>query len=346
MCTKKVRDSNSEDLELRDPQEIKKKIKELLKAYKNLQEKPENDRLVESIARVTGSLGTLYWKLDDFSHARSYFIKALDAYKKIDDHYHLASVWGALGSLYLQYKDYDAALHYTEKAHAYWKNKSHLNERLICFQNLGTIYKNLGQIEKAADNVLEAMRLAVKLKDEIQFAKSIQILLEHYELKEDYQMLKELKTKALEFWAALDLPQRQFKTLVDLGVIYQVLEQPDKAINSFKNAFNVAYHIGDLKKMHLAQGFIAEVYFNKRDLDRAREVYIETFKLAVYIAALTKGKKGEKTYSGTDFERINKSKLILLSLGLSESKIAEIQRNTEKEAKKTLKIRKEQKEKK
>ncbi len=344
MCPKNTEDKNSKVIKSSDPEEIKRRIQELRSAYKKLQKKTKNDQVIESIARITGSLGTLFWKLDDFSHARSFFIKSLDAYKRLDDDYHLASVWGALGSLYLQYKDYDAALHYTEKAHAYWKNRPHLNERLICFQNLGTIYKNLNKIDKAADNILEAMRLAVKLRDETEFAKSIQVLLEYYELKEDYQMLKELKMKALEFWTALDIPERQFKTLVDLGVIQQILEQPERAISFFKKAFNVAYNLGDLEKMYFSQGFIAEVYFNKRDIDKAREIYIETFKLAVYIAALSRARKNQSTYSGVGFERINKSKLILHSLGVSESKVAEIQKKTEIEAKKTLKQQKSKKE--
>src|SRR6056297_1498935 len=130
MCPKNTEDKNSKVIKSSDPEEIKRRIQELRSAYKKLQKKTKNDQVIESIARINGSLGSLFWKLDDFSHARSFFIKSLDAYKRLDDDYHLASVWGALGSLYLQYKDYDAALHYTEKAHAYWKNRPHLNERL------------------------------------------------------------------------------------------------------------------------------------------------------------------------------------------------------------------------
>ncbi len=311
----------------------KKKINDLLDAYEKLRNKTRTEQVIENIARVAASLATLYWKENLTQDARKYFVIALENYKEIDDKFHVASVRGALGSMYISIEDYDAALHYTEKAFSYWAQKSFLNERLLCLQNLGIIYKNLNNINKAADYVLKALQLAIKLRDENEFAKSIQILLEYYEINEDYQMLRELKLKALEFWRSMKLKARQFKTLIDLGVLDQTLELPERAIDGFKAAFNLAYHLGDLEKMYLAQGFIGEVYFDQRKIKKAKKVYKEVFKLAVYIAHLRTKKNGN--FQSKDFERINRSKLVLLSLGLDEPKISKLFNQAADEAKKT-----------
>ena len=213
---------------------------------------------------------------------------------------------GSLGSLDLQLGDYISAKRFCEDSYEYFKTSNYLNERIACLQNLGLIHLQLGQEEQAVDYVLNALRMAMQLQDEDQFVSVIQILLEYYERQTNYEMLKELKLKSLEFWEAMKLNTRQYKTLIDLGVLSQILEQWDEALQFFKKAYNIAYAIKDSEKMYTAKGFIGEVYVKQQEIEEAISAYIEAFMLAIYLDLS---------------DEIEKMRAVLLTLGVDHEEL-------------------------
>jgi tetratricopeptide (TPR) repeat protein len=303
--------------------DIEKEIDDLLGNFKILAEKKENELVLTQKAQLAFQLGTLYHEQELYANAHHYFSIALTCYHKLNDKQNLASVQGALGSLFIQLGDFPQALEHTENAFAYWQNTTFLNERLACLQNLGIIHLRLSHEEIAVDYILNAMKMAMQLQDEVQFALSIQILLEFYEIQQKYDMLKELKLKALQFWQSMQIYPRQNKTLIDLGVLSEIINQFDDAIGFFKQAYNLAFKQNDAEKMFLAQGFIAECYFKIHELDKARQTYLEAFKLALYLENI----KGV-------FEGKEQMRVALLMLGVDQRKIEEIEIETKQEIEK------------
>ena len=313
-------------------------IADLFKLVQKLQKEPDTPANNESKANMASNLALLLWKDEKLNQARRFFTIALESYTKIGDELRAASINGALGSLYLSIEEFEMAEHYTKDAYSFWsvKGSSHLNEKLSCLQNFGIIYKNLNQIEKAAENVLKAMELAIKLGDEHEFAKSVQILLEYYESIERYDMLLELKGKSLEFWRFLKIPEREFKTFIDMGVICQLMDNHDDSLMYFKEGFNVAFALGDLEKMYLAQGFVGEAYFKMHDVEKAKKTYIEAYKLAVYIHALQEASGKDQLKISEMANNEQSMQIVLLSLGVTQDeikKIAEIAINEAKNKK-------------
>ncbi|MCK4798724.1 MAG: tetratricopeptide repeat protein, partial [Spirochaetes bacterium] len=264
-------------------QEIEKKIKigifEIQETY-NVNETPI---ILELRADLASKVGMLYSDLEDFSEAQRYFQLALVGYGQLELTQKVAAIKGTLGALYLNNGDHLMALKFYEDAYEFWKNTNFLNERIVCLQNLGLIHLKLEDSIKASDFIFEAMKKSISLQDETQFAISIDILLRYYEEKDRYDMLLELKKKALEFWRSLDITERIFKTLIDIGVISQILNENKVALSNFKNAFNLAYSLNQLEQMFLAQGFIAEVYVKLKDIEKAKHTYMQAYKLAVFI---------------------------------------------------------------
>ncbi|WP_371802119.1 tetratricopeptide repeat protein [Candidatus Lokiarchaeum ossiferum] len=284
--------------------DIQKAIQEGIIELKKTYEKEENIKVIEERATIASSLGVLLWKDNQSQDAKKYFLLALGEYEKLNDDFKIATTQGTLGSLFLELGEYALSQKYNEDAYEYWKGTNFLNERIACLQNLGIILLRNQDELKASEYILEGLRMAISLQDENQFAITIQILLEHYEKLKRFDMLLELKKKALEFWTQMDLPQRKFKTLIDLGVISQLMEDFSAAITFFKPAFNIGYHAGDLEKMFLAEGFLAETYLKLRETEKAKNTYLQAFKLAVYINV-------EKDYK----QHVEAMRLALLSLG-------------------------------
>ncbi len=286
--------------------DIHKAIQDGIIELKKTYERQETPKIIEERATIASSLGVLLWKNNQSQDAKKHFLLALGEYEKIKDPFKIATTQGTLGSLFLELGKYSLSQKYNEDAYEYWKNTSFLNERIACLQNLGILYLRNQDEVKATEYVLEGLRMAISLQDENQFAVTIQILLEHYEKLKRFDMLLELKKKALEFWTQMDLPQRKFKTLVDLGVITQLLEDFLGAISYFKQAFNIGYNSGDLEKMFLSEGFLAESYLKLQEIEKAKKTYLQAFKLAVYLNV-------DKDYK----QHVESMRLALLSLGYS-----------------------------
>ncbi|MHA1887215.1 MAG: tetratricopeptide repeat protein [Promethearchaeota archaeon] len=287
-------------------QAIQLGMKELKETYKH----PNTPLIQDQRAEILAQLGVLLWKKDDFREARKYFLMALTEYESLKDQFKIANVKSSLGSLFIQMGEYSLALRYNLEALEYWNTKNFLNERIAALQNVGICYLQMKEDIKAADYLLKALQMAVYLEDESQFANTIQVLLEYYEKQQRYDMLLELKRKALDFWTTLNLPLRQFKTLIDLGVICQILNEFKTALNYFKQAYNIAYNMADLEKMYLAEGFIGECYVKLGDISQARKIYLQTFKLAVYLNVFSDHQ-----------EAVDSMRLLLLTLGFSRKEL-------------------------
>ncbi len=298
-------------------------ISKLIKILKKTYEKEETTEIIEERATLCSNLAVLYTKKESLEDSQKFFLESIQGYEKLNDDFKLASTKGALSSLYIQMGKYSLAKHYAEEAYLYWEKSMHLNERLACLQNLGIILLKLNEEAEASDYVLEAIKMAIQLQDEDQFAQSIHILLNYFENKKRYDMLLELKKKALEFWEQMNLEERQFKTLIDLGVISQILEGFEDAVIYFKKAFNIGYKSGNLEQMYLAEGFIAESYLNKKDIEKAKYTYLQAFKLAVFL-----------NMNGKHQNDVNLMRMALLSLGFTVEELLKEADDALKEIKK------------
>jgi tetratricopeptide (TPR) repeat protein len=280
-------------------------------------EQAETEEILEIRGDLGAELGLLYWKKEDFPEARKYFQLALGAYSKIHDDFHIASVQGALGSLEIEQQQYIKALQYLEPALHYWEQNPQIQERIVCLQNLAITSLRLERESLGVDYCIKAMELASHIPNEQLFAESAQILLEYYEQRQKFDIIRTIKQKALELWTKLDNKIRQFKTLIDIGVLSQMLEDFPAALGAFKRAYNVGFDLHDSQRMYLAEGFIGEVYFKQKEIEKAKEAYLRAFMLAVYLQ---------------NAEEIEKIRAVLLTLGMEQRDIQE----KEKEAKKAI----------
>lgn len=78
--------------------------------------------------------------------------------------------------------------------------------------------------------------------------------------------------------------------------------------------------------MFLAEGFLAESFLNRNEIEKAKYAYLQTFKLAVFL-----------NINGKHQEDVNSIRLALLSLGYSNEEILKEAEEALKEVKKEKK---------
>ncbi|MHA1519742.1 MAG: tetratricopeptide repeat protein [Promethearchaeota archaeon] len=303
--------------------ELKKSVQIGLKELKNTYKTKEIESNIDNRAQIAANLGFFYWKLENLPDSRKYFLLALSEYEKLKDEFKIANIQGSLGSLFLQMGEYAFALKYSEISFQFWKDKNYLNERIVSMQNMGICYLRMKEDLKATEIILDALQMAIHLEDEEQFAVTIQILLEYYEKLQRYDMLLELKRKALDFWSKLNLSDREFKTLIDLGVICQILEEYKTSIIYFKRAYNIGYNSGNIERMYLSEGFIGECFIKLGEIEKAKHIYLQAFKLVVFL---------NTTSDHTN--DIESMRILLMTLGYTLQELANEEKLALKEAEK------------
>jgi tetratricopeptide (TPR) repeat protein len=291
------------DSELKPVEEL---IKEALVKLKKTYELDEDDEILKQRADLSTELGLLYWENKKAADSKKFLNLGLAGYTKLEDYAQIASIHSVMGTMNVQMQNYPDAVANLRLAVDYWKTSPQKSEYLACLQNLGIAYLNMNEEEKATDAIIEGMNITIEMKDEQAFAETLQILLEYYEERKQYDVLIIYKEKALEFWLHMDNKERQFKTLIDLGVLHQIQDEFQDALASFKRAYNVAHKLNDANRMYLAEGFIGESYFKLQDLPGAREAYMRAFMLAIYLK-----RKNE----------IEQMRVALLTLGVEEQEI-------------------------
>jgi len=292
-------------------------------------EDSENLDYIRKRANLYAELGILYSQVNNINKARDYLMAALRDFIKLDDKVAIASTKSSIGSIYLTNGDYITAKSFFSEAYSFWNEAPYLNERIAALNSLGICELNLGNEDSGVEKVLKAISIAAKLRDDAEFLFSIEILLRYFEEKKNYDVLRELKYKALEYWSQdSKFILRKYKTLIDIGVLSQILDDYTTALKNFKEAFNISLEIGDFKRAYLAQGFIAETFVSLKEIEKAKETYLNAYMIALLI---------DLESNKEDTEEAEQMKAALIMLGVSPEIIHEKKKEALEEKKKLKK---------
>ncbi len=121
------------------------------------------------------NIGKIYYKINKFSKALEYYQKALKINQEKGDKIQIAQSLSNLGNVYYEMKDYKKALTFYHKSLEMTDEKqintqlsnsekqSFLQGKAVLLNNLGLVYKNLGDYKKA----LDYCKSSIQIKEEI-----------------------------------------------------------------------------------------------------------------------------------------------------------------------------------
>lgn len=114
---------------------------------------------LEGEAKVYNNIGNLYSEID-YEKALENFIKSLSLAQKLDIKDLIAGLYLNIGTACLRKKNYNKALTYYEKSLLMFTKLNNTIGLTQSLQNLGLIYFNLNQLDKAAGFLIEARKKA------------------------------------------------------------------------------------------------------------------------------------------------------------------------------------------
>lgn len=158
------------------------------------------------------------------------------------------------------------------KEYNYWEGQAYsLNQ-------LGTVYRNTSQYQKAVDLHLEALAAAEKANNTELRVLSLNMLGVVYRRTDAIKTALDYNQRALELAESVDNPSVHIKRSINvalngIGNLYQALEQYDQAILQFERALKLEEELGNKLGLAINHQNIGHCLEEKGDLEAALENY-------------------------------------------------------------------------
>lgn len=166
------------------------------------------------------------------------------------------------------------------------------------FNFLSVVYRDQGEYEKSTAYSTQSLQLAQSVNDRTQEAYSYNNISTIYRLMGSYPAAIEKLYKALEIFENINDQVGIAYCYYNLGLVYQKQENFDKALENFETTIKLREKLDDIEGKTKAMGRVGEIYLHKKNYNQAFIIFSEI----------------EKAYKRIGDQR----SLIVIRMGLAE----------------------------
>jgi len=247
------------------------------------------------------------------------YVKALNMYEEVQQYYEIAGFTEGLGwlnfsiaGLYNMISDNENALKHSHIALQYYREITESTGDstgvMICYGQLGDIYINTGEMDKALEYHQAALRLRKKTGVKSAIADGYQGMGKIYYYQKDY-------TKALEYFQKAIGLRRDIRTTTGtatlmkyVGSIYLEQGNIKKGQNYLLGALSLA-RIGKQRQIEKeALGKIIEIYLEQQDVEKAKEYFSQYIAISDSVANFEVSNKITSYMVKSEIEKQRKEK--------------------------------------
>lgn len=105
------------------------------------------------------NLGNIYSDLSEYAMAESCYLSALQAYNRLNNTLHITKTLINIGVLKYEQKEYEAAIRQFKEALVYVEEVKDHDLKASCYNNLGTIFREKGELDSAELYLSDAINL-------------------------------------------------------------------------------------------------------------------------------------------------------------------------------------------
>ncbi len=204
----------------------------------------ENDTERAKLLRVRGWTDI---KTGEYDSAQEYLLDALNLCKELEKAEELAESYNALGTLSFNRCDYDRSIEYFREA---LSNHHDLLGVSKTYNNLGNVYDDLGELNKALEYYEKSLDISRKIGENYNIAASLNNLgIIHWE-KGDLESVLEYQQEALKIFEKMGSKRTTAILLNNVGNVYQDKGDLREALKNYREALQIAedmdYEMGTL----------------------------------------------------------------------------------------------------
>jgi tetratricopeptide (TPR) repeat protein len=210
---------------------------------------------------------------EDLKNAVEKYEQALKIYEKVGDKKGVAAVSNNLGIVYNDWGQYQKAAEYYEKSLEIKRKVGDIRGQGDTIMNLGTAYFDWGQYAKAVEYYEKSLEIYRKVGDIQGEGQTIMGLWNVYQCWGQYAKAVEYYEKSLEISRKVGDIRGQGQNLNNVGDLYRQWGQYAKAVESFENALQIFRKILDQGREGQAVGNLATLYKDWGQYSKALESY-------------------------------------------------------------------------
>lgn len=205
-----------------------------------------------------------------------YCHKAFDLGKEIGMTTDLAKPLSFIGLAYANKGDYTNSIEYHRQAIDLAIAQSDSVELAHGYNNLGRMFYDQGDLVRAFDNLIRSKEIFEDLGDKSGLAYVYRSMANMYSLQRDFEKALDMSRSAYRLRVEVGESRMIVSSLMELGIIYQAADDPERALTYFLKADSVASQINDpVTRLEISMG-LAEILLEEGELqeayDRANKV--------------------------------------------------------------------------
>jgi len=300
------------------------------------------------------NLGLCMTKKGEYKTALELLNKALVSYEKINDRRGIYKTYVNIGNLHRRQAQYPKAIYYYLQCLKISEENKDSAEIAGSYLNLGMVYSYQEKYDLSREYYLKGYAIASALNDlDVMADIKMNIAGDNFEMKKLKEARKEYEDVLLIYEKIGDKWQSA-STISNIGQIYALEKNYDKALEYNFKAFDVLKGMGDKLSMGLQYSAIAQVYQEMKRFDVAAEYFSKSIDIFNEVGDLQHmkeayGNLSELYYEKSDFKRAFQYQKLYADLiqkifsTESQKQIAEMSAKyeTEKKEKKILLLNKE-----
>ena len=179
---------------------------------------------------------------------------------------------------------FDVAISLSERALGMVEKDS--KEEAVVLGNLGLIYDERGELDKAEEILLKTLEIDEKLELQEGMANSYSNLGIIYSKRGDLDKAEEMCKKSLEIAERLGLWEVMARGYGNLGIVYQTRGELDKAEEIHVKSLEIAEKLGSQESMASGYTALGLVHYRRGDLGDAEKMHIKGLEIEKKIGRL------------------------------------------------------------
>jgi len=149
-----------------------------------------------------------------------------------------------------------------------------------CYNNIGYVYKNHGDIPKALEYYHSALLTNEKLGNQMGIANLLNNIAVIYESQNDIEKALEYYENSLELFRAINYKKGIATTLNNIGIIYRNFKgKKEKALEYYLEALEIRIKINDKNGIPNSLNNLGYAYLGLNELDKALKYFKESLYL-------------------------------------------------------------------
>lgn len=200
-------------------------------------------------------------------------------YEDLKDSYGKSVVFNNLGSIYQNLGEYDEALKNYNKSYKVFVSESDKASMAGSLNNIGSVYNAYGQYDSALVFYNQALTIQKSLNRERETANSLNNIADLYSTWGMFEKSLEFYSQSLLIFQKIKSLRGQAITMSNIGSVYFSLGNYDKAIEYYTSTFGIYEKIKDKSLLSSVTNNLGTVYYAKKDYNNAAAQYVKALEM-------------------------------------------------------------------